>query len=128
MTVDRFIVLSFIHWLLLFILKLFYFNSLFGSQLFADIVFLVLTAAVAAAVVRRFGHISFLEVIFCSIMWVGGDLLLDLLVTSNFTGAGMFKFWQLWVSYAVLFLALIFFHKKRHIYIRREQAAHHGHH
>lgn len=91
--------------------------------------FWFLAAAIGAAIVRRFGVLNYLEVFFIIIVWFLIDLFLDLVVTTSYTGYTIFSRADFWLVYLFLGLAVLFFHKKRHIQIRKElHASHSGHH
>jgi len=129
MTLTKFVLLTFLQWLFLLILKLAHFKyAWFGSMGgLGDYVFFLLVMVIAAALVRRIGVINFLEAIMLLVLWFVMDALLDLLITAFVLGIGMFSWWQLWAGYALMMLTVFFFHKKRHVHLRHEQA-HHGHH
>ena len=129
MTLTRFVLLTFFQWFFFLILRLGYFKFAWFAGLGAvgDYVYFLLIAAIAAALVRRLGVINFLEAIMVLVLWFVLDALLDLLVTAFALGLGMFARWQLWAGYFFMMFAIFFFHKKRHIHVRHEQA-HSGHH
>ncbi len=120
---------SFLQWIILAFVKVWFFNSqIFSGPLLQSWVFWVITALVGAAVIRRFGVINYLEVFFILFAWVLGGAFLDLLITGNFTGLSIFTKPEYWISYIFLILSALIFHKKRHIQIRKElQAKHHAH-
>lgn len=126
MTFRKFFVLTFFQWLFFLGLKILYFKwEVFGNSLVSDSVYFFLIAVVAAAMVRRFGIINYLEGLFVMIFWFLVDACLDLLITAFILGLGMFLKWQLWVGYFVMMLVVLAFHKKRHVQIRHEQKHHH---
>jgi hypothetical protein len=101
--------------------------NLTGDSL--EYIFWLVLAVTAVALVRRLGVINYLEAAFVAIMWFLSNLFFDLLITIQILGVGLLSKWQLWIGYIILMLAIFFFHKKRHVEIRKEQAAHHhGHH
>ena len=129
MTLTKFIFLTFLQWLFFLVLKLVYFKFgwLGSAGGTGDYIFFFLVIVIAAALVRRLGVLNFLEAIMILVLWFVLDALLDLLITAFVLGIVMFSWWQLWVGYALMMATIFFFHKKRHVHIRREQA-HHGHH
>lgn len=125
MTVRKFITISFLQWVVLFPLKIFYFKGSFGEGIVAQVWYLAITAFIVLVLVRRIGVITYLEAIFLAIFWFLADLFLELLITASISGVGMFKSLALWLGYLVLMLTVFLFHKKRHIQVRKEQHAHH---
>ncbi len=130
MTLKKLFVYSVLQWVILALLKIWFFNSqIFSNYGLQELVFWAAVAAVAAAIVRRLGVLNFLEAFFLIIAWFLGDLLFDLLATSIYTGLSIFYNPAYWLGYAALAVAIIFFHKKRHIQVRKElHAKHYGHH
>ena len=129
MTFRSFFFYSFLQWLLLAILKVAFFrNDFLGNAGLQNLLFLALTFMVVVACVRRLGVVNYLEAILIIFVWVVGNALGDLIITSIYTGIGIFSMWSLWVGYLVSALTIMLLHKKRHIEIRKEQHAHHhGH-
>lgn len=111
------------------LVKLWFFNNqIFANPGIQQIIFWILTCVIIAAIVRRFGLISFLEAFFLIIVWTLGNLLLDLLLVSNYTGLSIFHTQGYWVSFLVMDASIFILHKKRHIHIRKElRAQAHGH-
>ena len=130
MTPKKFLLFLLIQWVVFTFIKLWLLNGLvFSSQTFQNWFFYALVAVFFVALVRRFGVISYFEVFFALGVWIVVDLLLDLIITSNFTGLALFKSTVFWYGYLDLFLATVIFHKKRHVYLRKElRAKHSGHH
>lgn len=125
MTPKKFLAFFFLQWLLLALLKAWFFKyEIFANAGLQQVAFWLATAAVVAAIVRRFGTITFFEAFFVVFVWSLGNLLLDLLLLSPSTGLSIFSSTQYWWSFAVLIAAIMLFHKKHHIKIRHEQAAH----
>ena len=125
MTFWRFIILSFLQWVLLVALKVWYFQNWFLSGTYSDAAYFVLVAGVVAAVVRRFGVINYLESFLIIGLWVVGDIFLDLFVTVNLAGVNLVGSWQYWVGAILVGVSVFLFHKKRHIQVRKEQHHHH---
>lgn len=132
MTIRGFFIYGFLQWLLISVLKLIFFKyQVVDNSGLQWIIYWLLTAVVAAAMVRRLGVMNFFEAIFVIGLWVLGDMFSDLVLTSVFTGMDIFQSVNLWVGYGFQALAIFIFHKMRHIEIRKEQRAHHhghGHH
>ncbi len=130
MTMKNLFLYSFLQWVFFSILKYLFFNyQILSNSGWQNILFWLLAAAISAAFARRFGVINFLEAIFLIIIWTLGDLLLDLMLLSIYTGLGIFSKVEYWVGFFVFGLSILFFHKKRHIHVRKLLAhSHHGHH
>lgn len=126
MTPKKFFLLFFAQWLILALLKAWFFNSqIFANPGFQQTVYWILTAVITAALVRRFGHISFLEAFIVAVVWTLGNLLLDLILLSPYTGLSIFSAAEYWWGFLIMAAAIMVFHKKRHIQIRREMHAKH---
>jgi hypothetical protein len=125
MTFWKFILLSFLQWAILAGLKAWYFEQTILSGTTGYLVYFVLTGAVVAAIIRRFGVINYLESILLLGLWVLGNIFLDLFITVNLAGLDLVGNWQYWVGTVVAGLSVFLFHKKRHIQIRKEQHHHH---
>ena len=127
MTYTKLSIFSLLQWIFLALLKLAFFKGLIFGGAFGNVLYWALTAVIVTAFVRRLGVINFLEAILVCFLWTVGNLLLDLLFVFHFTGSGMYKTWAYWIGLAVVLFFVFFFHKKRHVEIRHEHAAH-GHH
>ncbi len=128
MTFKRLIVLSLIQCVLLVLLKLVFFKLVGETEFFSEALYVLLTLVVVIACARRLGVINFLEAMFVAGLWFFLDIIFDLLITSNLASVSIFKSWHFWTGYLALLLGVFFFHKKRHVEIRKEHAAHKSHH
>lgn len=90
--------------------------KLLAVSLFFGLVALVLTVACT----RRLGFINYLEAMLTAGLWFIMILLVDLIVTGPLAGYGIFKTLLLWLSYLLVIITVLLFHKKRHIDIRRK--------
>lgn len=127
MTISKFFAIFGLQLVLLMAVKIFFYSTLNFNDTFWQVAFLLITVVLATALIRRLGVISFLEAIFTLVFWFLFDLLMDLLVTSQIVDAPIFKTGSLWMGYLAMMLAVFLLHKKRHIHIRKELAAHHHH-
>jgi len=129
MTIKNLFLYSFLQWIFFSLLKIWVFNyEILSNAGWQNILFWLLSAVIAAAVVRRFGIINYLEAMFLIIVWILGDLLLDLMILSIYTGLGIFSSIEYWVGFGILALSVFLFHKKRHIHVRKLlQHSHRGH-
>lgn len=82
-------------------------------------VFFVALAAEAIAISRRMGTLNYLEAFFLTAVWLILSLLVDLVITTNFTGRDVYTTLYFWMTYLVIALAVIIFHKKIHVEVRK---------
>lgn len=126
MTIKKFLLLFLLQWVILTFLKAWFFkNQLFANPGLDQLFYWFATVVVVAALVRRFDYISFLEAFLVFIVWTLGDLLLDLVLLSPFTGLSMYAAGEYWWGIFFMDAALMVFHKKKHIKIRHDLQAHH---
>ena len=133
MTGKKLALYTLLQFVILALLKIWFFNSIiFANSGIQQIAFYIIMAVVGAALVRRFGVINFFESFFIIFIWVLGDALLDLIITSHFTGLSLFSGQEYWAGAVFFGLSIFLFHKKRHLQVRHElhakaHAAAHGH-
>jgi hypothetical protein len=126
MTLKKFLLIFVLQGLFLALLKSWFFtHQIFANPGLQQLAFWAATIIIAAALVRRFGPISFLEAFLLAVVWTLGDLLLDLIFVSPYAGVSIFSSYQYWMGLLVMIIAVAVFHKKRHIHIRQQQHAHH---
>jgi hypothetical protein len=126
MTPKKFLLLLFVQWLILALLKAWFFNTqIFSNPGFQQIVYWILTAVIIAALVRRFDYISFLEAFLVVFFWTLLDLLLDLVLLSPYIGLSIYSSAEYWWGLVIMIVSIMVFHKKRHIKIRHDLRAHH---
>lgn len=128
MTIGKFFGFAFILWGIQAVVKVLFVNVWGLEDPVFEYVYWLLIGVVSIALVRRLGYINFLEAMLVAGFWFLIGLVLDFVITSPIVGFLIAGRWQVWVGYVVMMLAIFFFHKKRHIQVRQEQAAHHGHH
>ena len=120
MTVARFLA-GIIGAQVLFVLaKTFFISFLNIETLVARIGLWVILAIIAIAVVRRMGVLNYLEAFLITIVWLVVSLLTDLVITTTLTGREVYTTWYFWISYLVVILAIIIFHKKSHVEVRKQ--------
>jgi hypothetical protein len=119
MSPKKFYAYVLLQWLIFFVLKIWFFNyQIFSNPGVQSVVYWAIVAAVAAALVRRLGVINFLESFYTIFLWVVVGGFLDLIITSKFTGLGIFEQKDFLVGFGVLAASVFLFHKKRHLHIR----------
>ena len=128
MTLKKIFLLAIVFWALLSLLKVWFFNdTIFSNQAIQGVVFWSIVAVITVTLIRRLGVIQYLESFFVISVWAVGDLIIDVVLTVNFTGTVMFAKLAYWVSFLIFAFFAFTFHKKRHIQIRHQHDAHHGH-
>jgi len=106
-------------------LKLFFFHwldlhsMLLQAWLFWFTVFIIYTA-----IIRRMGTLNYLEAGLISFCWTVVNIALDFFITKAIVSEKMFSTGQYWVGAFALVLAVFFFHRKRHVEIRKAKAHH----
>jgi hypothetical protein len=126
MTPKKFLLIFILQWLFFTLLKSWFFeNQIFANQGLQQVVFWSAIIIITAALVRRFGPITFLEAFILVVVWTLGDLLLDLIFTTPFTGMAIFYTSQYWFGLLVMDVSLLVLHKMRHIHVRHQMHAHH---
>jgi len=132
MTFSRFFGLGLLLWVLLSIIKALFLNVLGLDTLPSEVIFGFVVFIVSMACARRLGVINYLEGALVAVMWTIGLLVADFFILRPILGWSVFTKGIFWAGYAVSAAAIFFFHKKRHVQIRKELAAHHhghgGHH
>lgn len=104
---------------LLVMIKIVFFGFLNIELLAILIIYYLLLVASSIALIRRFGPINYFEAIFAMVLWLIISLITDYVITSAVTGKEVFSDWHFWISYAVVLLAMLIFHKKQHVEIRK---------
>ncbi len=103
----------------LIIIKVIFFGFLNVTLLPILIIYYLLLAAAAIALIRRFGPINYFEAFLAMILWVIISLVSDLIITSSIIGREVYSDWHFWLSYGVVLLAMLIFHKKQHVEVRK---------
>lgn len=120
MTFKRFFLFGTLLWLFLAALKFVFLKNLdlVSPQHYLTYYILIFIFSIAFA--RRVGVINYLEAIFIAITWFIGITVLDYFVLYNVLGITWFDIWQVWLGGGVMGAAIFFFHRKRHVEIRRQ--------
>lgn len=129
MNIKKFFGFFILLWISLAFAKVWLLNGeIFTNATLQHFVFYAIVCLITVALFRRFGIITYIETILALIFYILGGIFLDLIVTSNYTTLSLFKNEVYWIGYVVMILAAMVFHKKRHIYLRKElHAQHHAH-
>ena len=127
MSVGKITILGIVFWLSLLLLKYGLLQNLGLDSTWEIWVYYILIIIFARVISRRVGVINFLEAIFVSLVWMLIILLLDTFIAKKLLDPQIFTLKHYWFSFLALFVGVFFLHKKRHIQIRKEQAAAHHH-
>jgi len=127
MNIGRIAILGIILWVFLLLEKYLFFESLGFSAAWQAWVYYILIIILVRIISRRMGVINFLEAIFIALIWLLMVLLLDSFISKRFLSEQIFRTNHYWWAYFTVFWSVFFLHKKRHIHIRKEQAAQHHH-
>ncbi len=127
MTFTRFFGFGALLWILLALLKAVFLNILNLDSVLLQMFFGFLVFVISMACARRLGVINYLEGALVTTIWTLGLLFFDFFVLRIILGIFVFSKTVLWLGYGLTAVAIFLFHKKRHIEIRKELAAHHAH-
>lgn len=120
MTQKSFWLYALLQFVILTLLKIWFFaHQVFANPGIQATAFWLLCALLGIALIRRIGIINYFEAMYVILIWVVGDLLIDLIVTSNYTGTSIFSSSVYWSGIVALAAGSFFLHKKRHVAIRK---------
>ncbi len=119
MKLDQLILKTVIVQVLLMITKVIFFRFLNTDLLPILILYYFILAVISIAVVRRLGVLNYFEGILVTIIWLVLNILIDLLITQAIIDNGVFSNVHFWISYLVLPLTVLIFHKKAHVETRK---------
>ncbi|MDE2311877.1 MAG: hypothetical protein KGJ93_02175 [Patescibacteria group bacterium] len=130
MTIKKFWLVFFLQLVVLSGLKWLFFGYIDYLDGSWQVLYFLSTAVLVLILVRLLGVVTLLEAGFIAVFWFFTSLALDLFVTAPLTiGLKIYFSYALWVGYGLMMVMVVLGHKKRHIQVRKEQAAHrHGHH
>lgn len=86
------------------------------------VIFFVALILETIAVSRRMGTLNYIEAFFLTGVWIVVSLLVDLVITTNFIGKDVYSTMYFWMTYLIIAIALIVFHKKIHVEVRKAAA------
>ncbi len=119
MDIKSLVVGTFISQVLFVFTKVIFLNYLNLENAIISGLFFVLLAVISIAIVRRMGILNLFELIFLLGVWFTISLVVDLLITSSFTGREVYAHLSFWATYLVILLAVFVFHKKSHVEARK---------
>src|SRR3954468_12773705 len=118
MTIAKFLTGLVISQILFVITKVIFIQYLNIDSSFVIGLMWVVLSVIAIAIVRRMGVLNYFESFFIAFMWTLASLILDFLITTHVTGTDVYKTWYFWLTYLLIILVIILFHKKVHVQIR----------
>lgn len=122
MTIGSFLIGTIVSQILFAILKIVFIGSLNLESWVVTTAFFIALAIVAIATVRRMGILNYIETIFLLGIWILVSLIVDYVVVVSFTSLDIYKTWTYWLTYIVMILAVMLFHKAFHVQVRNANA------
>ena len=119
MTISSLLIGTFAFQVILALLKIFFIGSLDLDNTVVMSLFFIFIIVVAIATVRRMGILNYIESFFISGVWFITALIVDYVITANFTGFDIYKTWYYWFTFLAVILAVILFHKSLHVEVRK---------
>lgn len=119
MTPSQLIAKTAVVQVLLFATRVVFFRYLNIELLPILIVYYLFLAAVSIAVARRLGVVNYLEIFLTIIIWLVFSLVIDLILTREIIGGDKYLTTNFWISYLIMPLAILIFHKKQHVAVRK---------
>lgn len=108
---------------ILFVLtKIFFINSLNMESWTVTILYYLALTIITIAVSRRMGTLNYFEDIFLIVVWLIVSLIVDFVITTSVTGKDVYTTSYFWISYLVISVSLLLFHKKVHVEVRKANA------
>lgn len=119
MTIASFLLGTIASQILFVMTKIFFINSLNMESWIVMVLFYLALSIITIAVSRRMGTLNYFEDIFLIVVWTIASLITDLVITTSFTGRGVYATMYFWLSYLVIGVVLLVFHKKLHVEVRK---------
>lgn len=124
MTIASLLIGTFISQVAFVILKVFFYRNLNTDSWTAIILFWLAFSILIIAIVRRMGILNYAESFFLTAVWFITSLIVDVVITATVIGNyDMYKTLSYWITYLVLIVVLITFHKKQHVEVRKANRA-----
>jgi hypothetical protein len=121
MTIASLLLGTIISQILFVLTKVFFIGSLNMDNLVVVVLFYTALVLETIVVVRRMGVLNYIEAFFLAFVWLFTLLIVDFIVTSNWIGRDIYTTLNYWLTYLVIILALLIFHKKLHVQVRKSQ-------
>lgn len=109
MTITRLLIALLFEWAVLALLKVIFLNHNLLQTDQGIYLYLILTAVISAAIIRRVGYINYLEAGVASLVWLTFVGFLDYIITNQFLSAPAFSHNHVWLAYLIIVLAILFF-------------------
>lgn len=119
MTISSLLIGTFAFQVIFALLKIFVIGSFDIDNKVVITLFFAAIVIAAIAVVRRMGIINYIESFFLSAVWFITTIIVDYMITANFTGFDIYKAWYYWFAHLAVILAVIVCHKSLHVEVRK---------
>ena len=119
MTIASLLIGTFTFQVILALLKIFFIGSFDLDNKVVITLFFALIIVVAIATVRRMGILNYLESFFLAAVWLLTALMVDYVITANFTSFDIYKTWYYWFTHLAVILTVLTFHKSLHVEVRK---------
>jgi hypothetical protein len=121
MTIASLVIGTIISQILFVLTKVIFIHYLAIDLLVIKIAFYVALVLITIAVVRRLGTLNYLESILLCIVWFFTSVLVDMAITSFLIGREMYSHVYFYISYLIILIAIMVFHKALHVEVRKSQ-------
>lgn len=129
MTIRKFYLIFLVQLVLFVFLKIQFYNHFDYQDGSSQLMYWAIIAVATTILVRAIGVLNYLEAIYTAIFWFVPGLIVDLIVTSVWTGLAIFSSGFLWIGYCVMMFFVFATHKRRHVHIKKGLYVDpHGHH
>lgn len=119
MTIGKFLSGLIISQILFVIVKVIFIHYLnIDSYFFIALMWIVLSV-VAIAIVRRMGVLNYFEAFFIAAVWTIASLIVDFIITTSVIGRDVYSTSYFWLTYLLIIVVVIMFHKANHVEIRK---------
>lgn len=122
MTIGILLIGTIISQILFVITKVFFIHSLNLDSWVIMTGFYAALVVITIAVVRRMGTLNYIESFFLAFVWLITTLVVDYVILTKFVGWDFYHAWYYWLTHVAVIVALITFHKKLHVQVRKANA------
>lgn len=119
MTIARFLIGLIVSQILFVITKVIFIQYLNIDSYFFIGAMWVLLSVITIAIVRRMGVLNYFEAFFIAVLWTLASLFLDFVITTSVTGREVYGTKYFWLTYLLIILVVVIFHKKAHVEMRK---------
>ncbi len=119
MTIASLLIGTIVSEILFVLTKVVFIHYLNIDNIMVKIAYFLALIIITIAVVRRMGVLNYLESFLIVIVWFVTMVLVDMAITSFLIGRDMYSHLYFYLSYLVVLLSIIFFHKALHVQVRK---------